>query len=640
MRKLQFLISVCILVSSLESFAGLSKPIVDYRIKARLVPVEKAVIGRETLTWLNDSDASVSELHFHMYLNAFKNNRSTYIEESEGEYDSYEFDENTRGYIDIKTIRMKEGPDLLPLIDFIQPDDGNEYDQTVMRIVLAEPVLPNEKLTLEIEFYAKLPEIFTRSGYDDDFFMVSQWFPKLGVWENGEWNCHQYHGNSEFFSNFGIYEVDITAPKEYVIGATGKRIKEVDHKDGTKTYKHYQENVHDFAWAASPSFIEFREPYVIDDPNVNTEIILLVLPEDLDQKDRYLESLKNGIEFFSQNYGAYPYSTITLVVPPRGASGAGSMEYPTLVTSATIGFFPRCYYTETVIIHELGHNYWYGMVASNEFEESWLDEGVNTYSEIKAMAKYYGENSSILNLPYFTISDFEVNRVDLIPGMGRFDAIHKKAWEFYDSDSYGTNTYSQAAIMLLTLEKHIGEEVMARVMKTYYERWKFRHPTTEDFIAVSEEVSGQDLDWFFKPLLMSSGTLDYAVAEIESSHFIEPKGRFDGERKRWSMNNTTKMYENEVVVYRNGEIIFPQEISIVFDNDKEIREKWDGKDRWKRFVYYTPEKVKYAHIDPENRVLLDTHYTNNSKTLELNRTCPLIYSLRSMLIFQMILSLI
>jgi len=646
MKKIFLLILVCLFTFIQISLASLSKHIVDYQIKAKLIPEEKAIVGEEKLTWLNNSDGFISELQFHLYLNAFKNNRSTFMKESRGTHRGFKLDEENWGYIEIKKIQIVDGPDLTSTIEYIQPDDGNKDDQTVMRVSLPESVPPQEKITLYIEFYSKLPKVFARSGFHKDFYMVGQWFPKIGVLWNGEWNCHQYHLNSEFFADYGVYEVKITVPEEYVVGATGERIEEIKNEDGTKTYTHYQEDIHDFAWTACPNFVEFKERYSLENPRVNTEIILLIHRSHLNQKDRYLSALKNGIEFYSQSYGAYPYPTITLVDPAPGAYGAGGMEYPTLFTSMTISWLPKGFYLpEMITIHEFGHNYWYGMVGSNEFEEAWLDEGFNTYSEIKAMAKYYGEDRSMINWGGLKISDFVLQRFQVI-GIGKMDPIVKNSWEFYSGGSYGVNTYSKAALMLLTLEKYLGEEVMSKVMKTYFEKWKFKHPFTKDFIVVAEEVSGQDLGWFFNQFLYSPDKLDYALGNLRSTEVKKPEGIFNGEKKAVEeekdkeSKKKEKLYKNEVVVVRKGELIFPQEILIVFENGKEIREKWDGKERWKRFVYFRPYKLKMAQVDPENKVLIDVNFKNNSMLLRPKKTSPLKYALSLMFNFQNILSFV
>ncbi|HUU37653.1 MAG TPA: M1 family metallopeptidase [Candidatus Desulfaltia sp.] len=621
-------------------FGAMSKHIVDYRIQVKLQPETKGLAGRETVTWLNDSLVPVSELQFHLYLNAFKNNRSTFMKESGGAHRGFKVDENDWGYITVKNVRIRDGEDLTSRMEFIQPDDGNPDDQTVMRIPLAAPVGPQERIALEIEFEAKLPRVFARSGFADDFYMAGQWFPKLGVNQDGVWNCHQYHESSEFFADYGVFEVEITVPKGYVVGATGQRTSERDNGDGTASYTHYQEDVHDFAWTACPDFVEFRERFYLEDLPVDTEIILLVHRQHLNQKPRFLDSLKKGLEFYSRNYGPYPYQTVTLVDPPIKAMGAGGMEYPTLFTTMAVWFMPKgLRMPEMVTIHEFGHGYWYGIVGSNEFEEAWLDEGINSYSEMKAMDRYYGHDRSMVDLGPLKISDGDYHRLQFIP-IFAWDPIVKNSWEFVSGGSYGSNVYSKAALTLKTLENHLGEEVMARIMRTYYERWKFRHPTTGDFIAVAEEVSGRDLGWFFDQFLKTAGSLDYAVSGIRSREEEEPAG-FYGEEflapkpdKSGRDKDQDKVYRNEVVVQRKGELFFPQEILVTFEDGEEIREIWDGRDRWRRFIYRRPVKLKSARLDPENKILLDVNFFNNSKVLKPDRASPLKYALGLALKFQ------
>jgi len=648
MRKISFLVMVSLFAFSHVSLAGLSKPIVDYHIKAKLIPEEKSILGEEELTWLNDSNKYISELQFHIYLNAFKNSRSSFMKESRGLPLKFKSNRKDWGYIEIDKIQVKDGPDLTSTIEYIQPDDDNKDDRTVMRVVLPEPVPPGQKITLHIQFYSKLPRVVARirSGYFKDFYFVAQWFPKIGVLWKGEWNCHQYHALSEFFADFGTYTVEMTVPEGYVVGATGKRIDAVRNEDDTITYTHHQEDIHDFAWTACPDFVEYKENYSLKDPPVNTEIILLIHPSHLNQKDRYLSSLKNAIEFFCQNYGPYPYPTITLVDPPHGGLGVGGMEYPTLFTGMTLSWIPRgVYNTEVVTIHEFGHNYWYGIVGSNEFEEAWLDEGINTYSEIKAMAKYYGEDGSLINRWGMKIDAFTYYRVQVIAS-SRMDPVLKNSWEYFDLASYGMNAFAKAALMLLTLENYLGEDVMSEIMRTYFERWRFKHPTSQDFITVAEEVSRKDLGWFFDQFLNSLDKLDYAIDRLRSQEVKKPEGILEGEQglfeesQRDEVQEQRKMYQNEVVVVRKGELVFPQEILITFEEGEEIREKWDGKERWKRFVYLRPYQLKSAQVDPDNKVLLDDNFLNNSRVLKPKKTSPLKCALSLMFNFQALLSFV
>jgi hypothetical protein len=630
MNKIIRVMAVGIFSMNAGLYGALSRQVANYDIKARLVPATRTIEATETLTWTNDSETAVSELPFHLYMNAFKNNRTTFMKESGGQHRGYDAGKDDWGRIDVRRIGIAGGADLTGSMSFLRPDDGNPDDQTVMQVTLPAPVGPGERIVLEIAFATRLPKVFARSGYSGEFYMVGQWFPKIGVLQKGAWECHQYHANSEYFADFGAYRVEITVPEKYVVGATGRRESERKNTGGTKTLVHVQEDVHDFAWTACPDFVEFRERFVLDDPPVDTEMILLVHKAHLKSRGRYALALRRGLEFFSRSYGPYPYATITLVDPAPGAAAAGGMEYPTLFTGGTTSWMPKgVRMPEMVTIHEFGHGYWYGIVASNEFDEAWLDEGITSYSEVKAMEKYYGEGRSMIDLGGLRIGDLASQRLRVI-GSGRFDPVLKESWSYVSGGSYAVNVYAKAALMMLTLERWLGEDVMARIMRTYYERWKFRHPTTGDFIRVAEEVGGRDLGWFFDQTLHSPDRLDYAVSELTSREVNEPQGIFDEKgagpvadakagKGAKAATAKSKTYRNVVVVARYGEWVFPQEVLVIFADGRKVRENWDGKDRWKRFVYETPVKVLSAEIDPDRKIILDVNHLNNSMTLEPDR---------------------
>lgn len=649
MKKKALFFAAGLLALTAGLSGALSRQVVAYDIQARLVPGTKTVEGHEVLAWTNDSGETVSELPFHLYMNAFRNNRSTFMKESGGSHRGFKVDKDNWGFITVKKIALRDGADLTGTMTFIQPDDGNADDRTVMKVVLPAPVKPQGMVTLVIDFETRLPKVFARSGFSGDFFMVGQWFPKIGVLWNGAWNCHQYHAHSEFFADYGAYRVAITVPEAYAVGATGVRTGETKNPDGTKTYVHVQEDVHDFAWAACPEFVESREKFTLADPRVETEMIFLVHRCHLGQKDRYVRALRQGLEFYSRHYGPYPYPTVTLIDPAPGAMAAGGMEYPTLFTADTTSWMPRgVRMPEMVTIHEFGHGYWYGIVGSNEFEEAWLDEGINSYSEAKAMDRYYGAEGSMISLGGLRVGEIPYQRLSVI-GSGRFDPIVKKSWEYISGSSYSLNVYAKAALMMMTLERWLGEDVMSRVMRTYYERWKFRHPTSRDFVEVAEEVSGQNLAWFFDQVLYSAGKLDYGISDLRAEEVNAPDGVFDGPapgpkpakpEKAVNAAAAPKLFRNEVVVARFGEWVFPQEILIMFADGEKVRETWDGRDRWKRFVYVKPIKVVSAEVDPDHKLVLDVNYSNNSMALEPPRAPVLKYALGFVEWFQGLLSLL
>jgi aminopeptidase N len=213
------------------------------------------------------------------------------------------------------------------------------------------------------------------------FFFVAQWFPKFGVYEptdmrfvvKGGWNCHQFHANSEFYSNHSVYDVKITVPKEYVVGTGGMLIEEKDIDGGRKTVTTRAEDIVDYAWTAWPGYAVYTDQWE------HVKIRLLLPKERIEQVARQFNSIKYALEYLTKNVGPYPWPYMTIVDPPSKGGGAGGMEYTTLFTSMSAYKIPDfIHLPEMVTIHEFGHAYFMGILASNEFEEPWLDEGVNS----------------------------------------------------------------------------------------------------------------------------------------------------------------------------------------------------------------------------------------------------------------------
>ncbi len=234
-------------------------------------------------------------------------------------------------------------------------------------------------MTLLTSFTVQLPQVFARMGYAGDFMMAGQWYPKIAVYEpkgtRGQaeegWNLHQYHGNSEFYADFGIYNVKLRVPVGYTVAASGFPTKPVVNDGKTRLYTFYADDVHDFAWAASPNFVYFEEPYATKDlPGVRIKLYLDPKHEHL--KARYMTAAKKALARYSEWYGSYPYSTLSIVVPPENGNGAGGMEYPTLVTAWGAGEDNPSLELERVIVHEIGHQFFYGMVAAtNSRKPGW-----------------------------------------------------------------------------------------------------------------------------------------------------------------------------------------------------------------------------------------------------------------------------
>jgi hypothetical protein len=604
-----------IVTSLLLPAAPLTPPIASYEIACRLEPEKRTVEGTEVLTWTNRTSRAAQTLQFHLYLNAFRNTLSTFWRESRGRHRDNPLPEDW-GWIEIKRMTLSDGTDLLPSLRYLAPDDGNAHDRTVAEVLLPRSVEPAETLSVSIDFVSRLPRVSARTGYKGDFFFVAQWFPKIGVLEERGWNCHQFHATSEFFADFGDYDVSIDVPSRYrgKVGATGERVEERNAAGDRVVYRFRQQSVHDFAWTADPSYRvlrdRFREPGIAD-----VELTLLLQPEHGRQASRHFEAVKAALAGYGRVLGPYPYRTLTLVDPPWGARGAGGMEYPTLITCGTWLAAPRSVQSpESVTIHEFGHQYFYGLLASNEFEEPFLDEGFNTYMTARVLQARYGPNRPVLSVFGYRVPlGLEMHHP--VDGNRRYFAVATEdllaipAWKFRNREVYGAHVYSKTALMLATLERLIGTARMDRALRLYADRWRFRHPTSADWIRSLNDSTGEDWTWFFQRVF-SSGTVDYGIEEATTAPSQAPRGRFDEEKPPQNLARPAG-YDSLVTVRRLGEVALPVEILLRFEGNRTWRGAWDGEARWKRLRIERGPRLIEATVDPDAKLLLDTDRTNN-----------------------------
>jgi len=608
----------------------------NYDITVTLDTKTKTLEGSEVLTWTNLSKENVYELQFHLYLNAFKNSNSTFMKESRTGVSkrNRNITVGDWGWIDISTMKTLDGKDLTDRIKFIQPDDDNIDDQTVISVRLDEPVRPGRSIQLKIDFTSKLPKVIARTGYEDDFFLVAQWFPKLGVYEfpgirnatKGGWNCHQFHANSEFYSDFGVYNVSITLPDNFIVGAVGVLQNKKENSDSTITYKYKAEDAVDFAWTASPHFKVFVDMWN------NVKLIILMQPEHTSLTPRVLESLKGSLEYFSNNLGDYPYPIVTVVDPPLKGMEAGGMEYPGFFTIVSLWNLPKgIRFLENVTVHEFGHTYFMGILASNEFEDPWLDEGFNSYYEARTMDSLYGVKTSYVDFWGYNYGTRENQRLSYISMKNpQIANNYRTSWEFTNG-GYGVITYSKTGTWMATLEGLVGLDVMNEIMKTYYERWKFKHPSAQNFIDIVNEIYvkrlgnkyGKNLNWFFDQFLYGTAVCDYKVAKITNVEISQPRGIYDSAnvKKSFKYKRTKeKNYRSSFLVSRLGDAIMPTEIEVHFTDNTDTLFIWDGKAQNKNFTFEGKKQIEWVKLDPKDKNLMDINIFNNSLTTDKKTT--------------------
>jgi hypothetical protein len=601
----------------------------NYDIDVRLDHAARTLTGSEIIRWRNIGHAPADTLRLHLYWNAWANNQSTWMREAALAGEPEDVRQDDWSYIRITSLALANpdgspGLDLMSGFSYVQPDDANPEDRTLAAVALPSPVAPGSEIAVRVEWTSRVPRTFARTGAIGNYYFIAHWFPKVAVFEEKAWTAHQFHANTEFYSDYGRYDVRITVPRGWVVGATGREQNDQRaNGDGTVTHRFVQDDVHDFAWTTSPDYVEHSQTFSHQGlPPV--DIRLLMQPEHRGQEDRHFTATMAALRYYGEWFGPYPYDHLT-VIDPAYQSGAGGMEYPTIFTSGTRFWSPRQSNTpEGVTIHEAGHQFWYAIVGNNEFEHAWLDEGLNTFSDARVahvafMPDYHVERFfggfvpwQFRDIPLKRETDFQY--MNQYRSAAEADPAANPTFRYHPVTHWWIS-YAKTALWLNTLERHLGWETLQRILQTHFERWKFRHPRPEDFFAIVNEVSRRDMTWFFDQVYRSSHAFDYAVEQLESA-----RGRtqgYDVTPAEPSYRDATSddIYRTTVVVRRLGEAIFPVDVLVTFENGDEAREKWDGVDRWKAFTYDRAVRAKSAQVDPDRVLLLDANYTNNSRTL-------------------------
>nr|MDQ3040213.1 M1 family metallopeptidase [Pseudomonadota bacterium] len=522
--------------------ATLSDRVVDYSIDATLDPVKHTITGKQLLRWRNRSAQPVCSIYLHMYLNGFSGPGSTFMSEQRASEQGFRTNVKTKdgeyGYIRLD--KVQQGG-VAAKWSFVQPDGGPATDRSVVRIDLPQPVAAGATTALDIEFFDQLPRVVARTGYYGSFHLVAQWFPKIAVLElPGErgataprWNAHEFHLHSEFYADYGHYDVRLTVPKGYTVGATGQLTGKPVERNGKVTSRYVQGDVHDFAWTADK---RFAKPLTKtwSGPNGPVLVSVLYTPDYDSNAEPVLQATLDSLKYFSDTLGPYPYKTVTAVVPPHGADEAGGMEYPTFFTAdstsqvepGTAGRF----LLDFVTIHEFGHDYFYGILGSNEFEEPMLDEGMNEYWDQRMLRarkttinptpswlQRLGINVSLDNV--FDMERLGANLADPV------DPLGGNSWSRLSSGSFGT-VYSRTATLMRQIEDQVGTPAMERAMKLYYERWKFRHPSVADLReALAEGTGRRDIvEANFNHFIYGTSRIDDRVSSIDSREILPLPG--------------------------------------------------------------------------------------------------------------------
>ena len=539
MKILHSLVGIFVVFSSFPSFAqNYFQQEVNYTIDVKLDDVKHELHAMEKIEYINNSPAALTFIYMHLWPNAYVNNTTALAKQlySQGETRLYYAGDDEIGYIDQLAFRINDQPVKWEIV---------KDSVDICKIHLNEPLASGGKIIITTPFHVKIPSAeISRLGHMGQAYMISQWYPKPAVYDKNGWNYMPYLDQGEFYSEFGSFDVSITLPKNYVLGATGdlvngeKELEWLNQKaketeaissfdrgnmdfpasdTATKTLRFKQSNVHDFAWFCDKRYHVLKGE--IETPHtkhkVTTWAFFTNAEANLWQKS--ISYINDAIYYYSLWNGDYPYNHCTAV---DGTISAGSgMEYPNITV---IGTSRTAFRLDQVIAHEVGHNWFYGMLGSNERLHPWMDEGINSFNELRYVELKYPDQKllgNFANLKPARILDLHryKNKAAIYlayvysTATNSDQPIEAPAYE-YTKVNYGGIVYGKTAMVLDYLMAHIGEKKMDEAMQRYFEEWKFKHPQPSDFRKILEEVSGKNLSWLFDDLINTTKKLDYKIA--------------------------------------------------------------------------------------------------------------------------------
>jgi Peptidase family M1 domain len=490
-KKIGFFLLLCVAQSASAQYWQQK---VDYVIDVTLNDSAKTLDGFESLTYTNNSPDTLRFIWFHLWPNAYKNDRTHFSEQQllNGNTDFYFSGKEERGYIN----RLDFKADGLGA----KTEDHPSYID-VIKLVLPKPLPPGGTTKITTPFHVKLPFNFSRGGYAGKSFQVTQWYPKPAVYDAKGWHPMPYLDQGEFYSEFGNYDVRIHADRDFIIAATGELQNGIDSgyvaedfRSGIRdsisgkllnseiTWNFKQENVHDFAWFAHKNYIGRADTCML----TSGRVIKVFTYYTNDQKkywERSLEYAKAAVRFYSDSVGEYPYGSLRVVLGPE--SFGGGMEYPTITVISPIASAKDL---DIVIAHEIGHNWFYGMLASNERDHPWMDEGINSFFERKYTRMRYGERT-----------DFEEKLFHTIVKKKTDQPIETTS-ENFSSDNYGLIAYYKTAKWMEWIEKKMGSQKFHDFIHEYFNQWKFKHPQPANLKLLVEKYLPGESDAVFAQL--------------------------------------------------------------------------------------------------------------------------------------------
>lgn len=518
---------------------------VQYRIQVRLDDSSHILHGNEEVVYQNNSPETLQYIWFHLWPNAYKNDQSAFAKQQllNKKTKFHTAAAKDRGYIDSLAFEINQ--------QAVKVEFNDEFPD-ICKIILNAPLLPGQSLVITTPFRVKIPASFSRLGHVKQAYQITQWYPKPAVFDHKGWHPISYLDQGEFYSEFGSFDVKITLPSNYIVASTGnlKTISEQNFLDSlaninldsmkfhmnhvgkinvktpasAKQYKtlHYvQDSVHDFAWFADKDFIVRKSSVRLPISQREVKTWVMYKPANKKYWEKGVDYVNEAVYNYSLWNGEYPYNACTAI--DGALSAGGGMEYPMVTVIGGVGSAKML---ETVIVHEVGHNWFYGILGSNERKHGWMDEGLNTFYENRVTKMLSTSNvmigdSSLAGVNrFFDLKDFPQGYGNYLTYMIAATLHKDQAIETPSADftpiNYGAVMYTKSGLVFYYLQEYLGLKVFDSAMHVYFDRWKFKHPYPEDLKAVLEEVSGKKLDWFFEHMINSTDQIDFKLSNVQA----------------------------------------------------------------------------------------------------------------------------
>jgi len=549
---------------------------VSYSIEVKLIDSTHTLKAYEKVTYVNNSPDTLREMYFHLWPNAYQ--AGTPLDkqlQEDGNTKLYFGEDKYIGRLD--STQFKVNGISVPLKKHYLGKEVAWFD-------LPTPLPSGDSIIISTPFQVKVPfgEV-SRLGHLNSSYQITQWYPKPAVYDKNGWNVMPYLSMGEFYSEYGEFNVAITLPKKYKLAASGNLVN-VTTLENLRTENYSINNVHDFAWFADTSWIEETSWVILPNSGKKVKTYMKYCPKDSNVYRNSVQFVDSALYYYSLWIGDYPYDICGAV--DGGLTAGAGMEYPTITV---LGGGENRAFHEEVTVHEIGHNWFYGILGSNERKNPWMDEGINSYyerryyEEVKPKMNFYDFFPVLKLLKYKPINQTEFHQYSYdYVNTRNIDQPPNLPANEYSSLNYGCVIYSKVAVCFNYLEKYLGKGTFDNAMQDYFQTWKFKHPSPKDLRVIFEKHTKKNLNWFFDDLLKTSYPIDYKVNHAGYSM----------DNKRFS-----------VTVTNVGDIASPVVLSAIKDG-KVIKTAWfDGFFETKKLFFpngdYDEIIIDYYHDIPE-----------------------------------------